>query len=87
MSKGQTKETHTFSKTWYGFLYGFDDITKDNIEVIATVLDSDTGFAVESASGSPTAGSTNHRALSISVLRFINERLLGQFPLLQKLLF
>ena len=63
MSKGQTKETHTFSKTWYGFLHGFDDITKDNIEVIATVFDSDTGYAVESASGTPTAGSSNHHCI------------------------
>lgn len=86
MSKGQTKETHTFSKTWYGFLYGFDDITKDNIEVIATVFDSDTGYAVESASGIPIAGSTNLHTLSFSVLKLFNEKLLKQFPLLQKLI-
>jgi glutaredoxin len=87
ISKSQTtRETHTFTKTWYGFLHGFSDITKDNIVVIAAVFDVDTGYAVESSSGAPATVSSKHFSQILPVLRFFNERLFAQFPLLQKLL-
>jgi len=47
--------TYTFRKTWFGGLYGFSDITQDNILVIASVFDPDSDYAVETAAAEPTA--------------------------------
>jgi len=47
-------DTYTFRKTWFGGLYGFSDITKENIVVIASVFDPDSGDAVETAAAEPT---------------------------------
>lgn len=81
-----TASTHTFTKTWYGAVYGFSDITQDNIEVVAAMFDADTGLAVESASGAPTSGSTNHQTPSLPVIKIITEKLMDRFPLLARLL-
>jgi len=59
--------TYTFSKTWFGSLYGFGDITQDNIMVIATVFDKNTDYAVQTATAEPTAASGN-------LLQFIATR-------------
>lgn len=50
-------DTYTFSKTWLGFLYGFGDISQDNIMVIAAIFDQDTDYAVQTASAEPTVDS------------------------------
>lgn len=60
MPQGQIRplgDTYTFSKTWFGFLYGFGDITQDNIIVIAAVFDKDTDYAVQTATAEPTVAS------------------------------
>ena len=38
-----------FSKTWYGSIYGFGDITQENTMVIAAVFDGDSDYVVETA--------------------------------------
>jgi hypothetical protein len=43
-------------KTWRGALYGFGDITQNNILVIASVFDPDSGYAVQTAAAEPTSG-------------------------------
>jgi len=48
--------TYTFIKTWLGALYGFGDITQNNILVIASVFDPDSGYAVQTAAAEPTSG-------------------------------
>lgn len=70
MPQGQIRplgDTYTFSKTWFGFLYGFGDITQDNIMVIATVFDKDTDYAVQTASAEPTVSSGG-------LIQFISSR-------------
>ena len=47
-------DTYTFTKTWYGALHGFGDITKENTLIIAAVFDKDTGYAVEADAAEPT---------------------------------
>jgi len=46
-------DTYEFSKTWYGSLIGYNDITQDNIMVIAAVFDKNTDYAVQTASARP----------------------------------
>jgi len=46
--------TYTFRKTWFGGLYGFGDITKENIVAIASIFDPDSDYAVETAAAEPT---------------------------------
>lgn len=65
-------DTYTFSKTWFGALYGFGDITQDNIMVIATVFDKNTDYAVQTASAEPTVVSGN-------LLQFISSRPIMKF--------
>jgi len=48
-------DTYTFTKTWFGAIHGFGDITQDNIMVIASVFDSDTDYAVQTASAVPAS--------------------------------
>ncbi|UCD13446.1 MAG: hypothetical protein JSW60_07795 [Thermoplasmatales archaeon] len=50
-------DTYTFKKTWFGSLFGFGDITKENTMVIAAVFDKDTDYVVETAAAEPTAAS------------------------------
>lgn len=52
-------DTYTFKKTWYGSLYGFGDITKDNIIVIAAVYDQESDHAVQAAAAEPTSSNRN----------------------------
>jgi len=47
-------DSYTFTRTWIGALYGFGDITQDNVMVIATVFDPDSDQAVETAVATPT---------------------------------
>jgi len=79
-------ETYTFSKTWFGAIHGFSDIDIDNIVVIATVFDSDTDYAVESAMGQPTISNPNDRQVTNFLASFIFERLINKFLILQDLL-
>lgn len=48
-------ETYTFQKTWFGALFGYNDITEENTMVIATVFDPDTNYAVQTAAAEPTS--------------------------------
>lgn len=52
-------ETYDFSITWRGFLLGYDDISKDNIMVIAAVFNKDTDYAVQVASAKPDSLTTD----------------------------
>jgi len=62
MPKAQVKplgDSYIFTRTWIGALYGFGDITQDNIMVIASVFDPDYDHAVETASATPTVSGYN----------------------------
>lgn len=75
LPKSQIKslgDTYTFSKTWFGSLYGFGDITQDNIMVIATIFEKDTDYAVQTASTEPTQASN-------SIFQFISSRPIMMF--------
>lgn len=52
-------ETYDFSITWGGFLLGYNDISVDNIMVIAAVFDKDTDYAVQVASAIPDSLTTD----------------------------
>jgi glutaredoxin len=41
-------DSYTFTKTWFGGLLGYGDITQDNIVVIASVFDKQTDYVVQS---------------------------------------
>ena len=56
--------TYTFVKTWRGALYGFGDITQNNILVVASVFDPDSGYAVQTAAAEPTSGGGSSVTLS-----------------------
>jgi glutaredoxin len=75
-------DTYTFSKTWLGALYGFSDITADNIIIIAALYDSDTEYAVQSASAEPTRENSRFRSINPLLI----QRLANWFPILSKLL-
>lgn len=60
----QLPNTYTIAKLWIGSLYGFGDITKDNIMVIATLFDKNSDYAVESASAVPTSGSSSPQGIN-----------------------
>jgi hypothetical protein len=75
-------DTYTFTKTWFGGLQGFGDITKDNIVVIAAVFDIDTDYAVETAVGEPTANSKSHWLSNFPLF----EKIISNFPIIQRLL-
>ena len=74
-------ETYTFSKTWRGSMFGFGDITQDNILVIATVFEKDTGLAVQTAAGEPTTKSSNYRPIELMF-----HRVLERFQILERIL-
>jgi len=46
-------DTYEFSRTWFGSLCGYNDITQDNIMVIAAVFDKNTDYTVQTASAKP----------------------------------
>jgi len=58
--------TYTFQKTWIGALYGFSDLTKDNILVIASLFDGDSNYAVQTAAAAPTVGGSSSQQSSQS---------------------
>jgi len=58
MPRAQVKplgDSYTFTRTWIGALYGFGDVTQDNVMVIASVFDPDSDYAVETAADTPTS--------------------------------
>ena len=73
-------ETYTFEKTWLGFIWGFGDIQKDNIMVVATVFDAETDQAVETAIGEPAAQSTTQE------IPLLVNGFLSRFPILKLIL-
>jgi glutaredoxin len=73
--------TYSFSKTWFGSLYGFSDITADNIVVIAALYDPNTGYAIQSAATEP-ASDNNCFRLNMPLL---TQRFVNFFPNLPKL--
>ena len=75
-------DTYTFSKTWFGALHGFSDITADNIVIVAALYDPDTGYAVQSASAEPTIETSRFRLINPLLI----QRLANWFPILSKLL-
>ncbi len=52
-------DSYTFTRTWIGALYGFGDITQDNVMVIASVFDPDSDHAIETSSATPTVSGYN----------------------------
>jgi len=68
-------DTYTFTKTWFGGLNGFGDITEDNIMVIAAVFDGETDQAVQTAAAEPTS-STEQFSLfeNFRIFQFLMER-------------
>jgi len=74
--------TYSFSKTWLGALYGFSDITADNIVVIAALFDPDTGYGLQSAVAEPFRENNRFR----SIMPLLIERLANWFPNLSELL-
>jgi hypothetical protein len=60
-------DTYTFTKKWFGSLYGFGDITQENIIVIASVFDKDTEYSVQTAAAEPTTASEN-------LIQFLSSR-------------
>ena len=62
-AQGQVKplgDSYTFTRMWIGALYGFGDITQDNVMVIATVFDPDSDYAVETDAALPTNSIDNY---------------------------
>jgi len=78
-------DTYTFTRTWFGAIHGFSDITKENIEVIAAVYDGDSGYVVETASGEPTGSASIYQTSNLLIFKFL-ERYMGHFPLLARLI-
>ncbi|MGF3554274.1 MAG: hypothetical protein ACQXXF_03220 [Thermoplasmatota archaeon] len=74
-------DTYKFSKTWYGSLYGFKDIIKENIVVIASVFDKDTGYAVQTFAAEPSVSNNDNLLKTL-----IFERILDCFPMMNKIL-
>jgi len=63
MPRAQVKplgDSYTFTRTWIGALYGFGDVTQDNVMVIASVFDPDSDYAVETAADTPTSSGYNN---------------------------
>jgi len=48
-------ETYDFSRTWRGSIVGYNDISRDNIMVIAAIFDKETDRAVQAATARPDA--------------------------------
>jgi len=74
-------ETYTFSKTWRGSIYGYGDITQENILVIVAVFDKDSDHVVQTAAAKPTGKFDNYRPINQILLR-----VLERFPMLERLL-
>jgi hypothetical protein len=69
-------DTYSFKRTWFGGLHGFNDITQDNILVIAGVFDKETDYAVETAASTPTTSQNYfllNNLLSLFLLQFFQK--------------
>jgi hypothetical protein len=64
-------DTYTFKKTWFGAIYGFSDITKDNTIVIASVFDPDSDYVIQTAAAEPTTSSGSFITPSIQIHQFL----------------
>jgi glutaredoxin len=64
-------DTYTFRKTWFGALYGFGDITQNNILVVASVFDPDSGYAVQTAAAEPTSGGGSSVIISSQIQQLL----------------
>jgi len=74
--------TRTFTKTWYGALHGFGDITKENTLVIAAVFDSDTDYAVQADAAEPTGeGSIDVQYQTINAMFSLIKSLPDNHPI------
>jgi hypothetical protein len=82
---GQLSDTYSFSKTWFGAIWGFEDITKENIMVIASIFDGDSNYAVQSASAEP-ASNSNNLNFEYSSLFQIFEKFISHFPLFEQII-
>lgn len=71
--------TYSFSKTWLGALYGFDDITSDNIIIIAVLYDSESDYVIQTAAVEPSRDSNRIRPMNL-----LFEKLTNLFPILLK---
>jgi len=68
-------DSYTFTKTWFGALHGFGDITEDNIMVIAAVFDGDTDHAVQTAAAEPTSSTEQFFLFeNFKIFQFMRER-------------
>jgi len=68
-------DSYTFTKTWLGSLFGFGDITEDNILVIAAVFDGETDQAVQTAAAEPTSSTEQfHLFGNFRIIQFLMER-------------
>ena len=78
-------DSYTFTKTWLGALFGFDDIEQDNIMVIASVFDGETDYVVQTAAAEPTSSASSVPFFGhFRILQFLKEQ--GFFPRLFHLL-
>lgn len=64
-------DTYTFKKTWFGAIYGFSDITKENTIVIAAIFDPDSDYAVQTAAAEPTTSGSSSVTLSSQTQIFL----------------
>ena len=68
-------DSYNFKKTWFGAIFGFSDITEDNIMVIAVIYDSETGYAVQTAAAEPTSTTPQfHLFENIKFFQLIKEK-------------
>lgn len=68
-------DSYTFTRTWFGGLLGYGDITQDNIVVIASVFDKTTDYVVQTAMAEPTAGSTTFSLFNqFNLFQFIRNK-------------
>jgi glutaredoxin len=77
-------DTYTFTNNWFGSVWGFGDITKENTLVIAAVFESGTDHAVQVAIGEPSSDVKNYQKSNI--LMQILENLVDHYPLLKQIL-
>ena len=80
-----TAGTSTYEKTWLGGFWGFGDITRDNIIVMATLFDASTDYVVDTTGAKPTTCSSKS-IIPSALLPNIFEIVMDNFPLLAKML-
>ena len=72
--------SYEFTKTWFGALHGFGDITKENILVIGAVFDKDSE-AVQTASATPSSSGSMPHPFFLGFL----EKFPNVFPIIKHL--